>query len=358
MRCCFRFNYFILVSFLCLYNVSYGQDVDDYSTKIDNLIQSKNHRSFNGIVLITKKGKTKYLKTYGYSNFETKTPFTLKDNFRIQSLSKQITAVVILKEVEKGIIDLHTPIRKYLPDFKQSWADTVTVHHLLNNTSGIIQIDKPLSFKPGSEYYYSNPGYGLLKQIYENVTNQNFFNSVNKLFKKLMMHNSYCYEINKPNLGLVNGYRVDKDSITLFNFTSLNYTPDSWLSFIPAGGMISNALDLNLWDKLLHNGKILKTKTYKLMTSYEIAAQHDSFGREKVGYGYGLRISNLGSVNYLGHSGKGLGFMSFKLYFPENDVSLIVLQNHYDHDEKLHYFYESKIREIVLNSNLVLCQDK
>jgi D-alanyl-D-alanine carboxypeptidase len=287
---------------------SYGQQNDDYSAKIDSLIQTTSPRSFNGIIYITKKGKTKYLKTYGYSNFETKTPFTLKHNFRIQSMSKQIAAAIILREVEKEKIDLHVPIRKYLPDFKQTWADTVTVHHLLNNTAGIEDIAKPLLFKPGTDYYYSNPGYGLLRPIFEKVTDKTFKEAANNLFKELKMQNSYCYEIDKPNVGLINGYWVSKDSVYLFNFKNLNHTIETWANFIPAGGMVSNAIDLNTWDKNLHKGKILKPETYKLMTNYEITAQHDSFGNEKVGYGYGLRISDKTHIRYLGHSGKGIGF--------------------------------------------------
>src|SRR5687767_12060760 len=101
-----RFLPFIFSTLFIVCNI-YGQKKDDYSSKIDSIILTKNPRSFNGVIWITKKGKTKYLKTYGYSNFETKTPFTLRDNFRIQSNSKQITAVLILREVEKGKIDLH-----------------------------------------------------------------------------------------------------------------------------------------------------------------------------------------------------------------------------------------------------------
>jgi D-alanyl-D-alanine carboxypeptidase len=332
---------------------SSAQLKDDYAAKIDSLINTKYPRSFNGIIWITKKSKTKYLKTYGYSNFETKTPFTLKDNFRIQSLSKQITAIIVLREVEKGKIDLHVPISKYLPDFKQTWADTVTVNHLLNNTAGIVDITKPLSFRPGTDYYYSNPGYGLLRPIIEKVTGKTFIEVANSLFKELEMHNSYCYEINKPNAGLIDGYWVSKDSVKRFDFKSLNYTPETWANFIPGGGMISNAIDLNTWDKKLHHGKILKPETYKLMTNYEITAQHDSFGKDKVGYGYGLRISDKSPVKYLGHSGKGLGFILFKFYIPAKDIDVIVLQNHYDVDSKLHYYFESKIREIVVSSSLV-----
>jgi CubicO group peptidase (beta-lactamase class C family) len=331
---------------------SYGQVKDDYSAKIDSLIQLTNPRNFNGVVLITQNGKTKYSKAIGYSDLEKKTPLTLKDNFRIQSNSKQITAVLILREVEKGKIDLHIPIRKYLPYFKQPWADTVTVHHLLNNTSGIVNVDEPLSFRPGAKYYYSNPGYGLLSPIIEKVSGRTFTEVTNSLFKEQKMYNSYCYEIDKPNIRLVNGYWVSKDSVNLFNFKGLNYTNESWGSFIPGGGMISNAIDLNIWDKKLHNGKILSSKTYMLMTSYEITAQHDSFGSEKIGYGYGIRISDKTPVRYLGHSGKGLGFTSIKFYIPAKDVDVIVLQNYYDIDDKLHYYFEAKIREIVLNSSL------
>jgi D-alanyl-D-alanine carboxypeptidase len=331
---------------------SFGQQ-NDYTEKIDSLLQTTSPRSFNGVILVTRKGKTKYSKLFGYSNFETKRPFTLKDNFRIQSMSKQITAVIVLREVEKGKIDLHVPIRKYLPDFKQTWADTVTVHHLLNNTAGIVDITKPLSFTPGTDYYYSNPGYGLLRPIIERATGKTFIEVANSLFKELEMHNSYCYEINKPNAGLINGYWVSKDSVKLFDFKSLNHTPETWANFIPAGGMISNAIDLNTWDKKLHHGKILKPETYKLMTNSEITAQHDSFGKDKVGYGYGIRISNRSPVRYLGHSGKGIGFILFKFYIPEKDIDVIILQNHYDVDSKLHYYFESKIREIVMNSSLV-----
>jgi CubicO group peptidase (beta-lactamase class C family) len=330
----------------------YGQQTDDYSVKIDSLIQLTNPRSFNGVILITQNGKTKYSKAFGYSDFEKKIPLTLKDNFRIQSNSKQITAVLILREVEKGKIDLHIPIRKYLPDFKQTWADTVTVHHLLNNTSGIVDLDKPLAFRPGTNYYYSNPGYGLIRPIIEKVSGKTFIELANSLFKELKMHHSYCYEIDKPNVGLINGYMVSKNSISLLNFKDLEHTIETWANFIPAGGMISNVIDLNTWDKKLHHGKILAPETYKLMTSYEITAQHYSFGDEKIGYGYGLRIGDKTPVRYLGHSGKGIGFMSIKFYIPAKDVDVIVFQNHYDVDSNLHYYFESKIREIVLNSSL------
>jgi len=341
-----KFLIFKLLSVFVVFNI-YGQRKDDYSAKIDSLISTTNPRSFNGVILITQKGKTKYLKAYGYSNFEKKIPLTTNDNFRIQSNSKQITVVLILKEVEKGNIDLQSPIRKYLPDFPQTWADTVTVHQMLNLTAGIVEIDKPLRFKPGTDHLYNNPTYGLLGKILERVTGKRYISLANNLFKELKMKNSFCYEPGKNKL--INGYVSSNDT---FKLNQTEMTEQQWIDFIPAGGIISNLKDLNIWDTKLHNGKILKPETYKLMTSYTITAQHDAFGAEKIGYGYGLRISDKTPVKYIGHGGKGLGFVSIKFYMPEKGVDVIVLENHYSTDSKLHYYFESKIREIVINSSL------
>ena len=281
---------------------------DNYVAKIDSLIQTTSPRSFNGIILITQKGEVKYSKAYGYSNFEDKTPIRLEDNFRIQSNSKQITAVLILKEVEKGTINLKDPIRKYLPNFNQTWADSVTVHQLLNMTSGIASINKSLLFKPGTDYKYSNPAYGLLGRIIENVEGKPYIEVAYNLFKGLKMENSFCYEIGKNENRLINGYRNLDNAYNVVNFEELEITKEWWKDFMPAGGIISNAKDLNIWDIALHQGKVLKPESYQLMIKSHIMAEHSAFGNEKIGYGYGVRVDDNNSVKIIGHAGRGLGF--------------------------------------------------
>lgn len=343
---------FLIFSFLLFFSIhsSYGQLKDDYSTKIDSLIQTISPRSFNGVILITAKGKIKYSKAFGYSNFENKIPLTTKDNFRIQSNSKQVTAVLILKEVEKGKIDLNIPVRKYLPDLRQTWADTVTVHQLLNFSSGISDIDKPLIFKPGTDFLYGVATYTMLGKIIEKTTGKKYIEVANNLFKDLKMKNSFCYEEDISQDKIIKGYVNTKN---VFKLKEHPIQGKDWIDFIPAGGIISNLIDLNIWDKKLHNGKILKPETYKLMTNYNIVAQHDAFGNEKIGYGYGVRISDKTEIKYIGHSGKGLGFTSIKVYFPRNNVDVIVLENQYSEDNYVNYYFEIKIREIIMDSNLV-----
>lgn len=327
--------------------------VDDYTHKLDSLILTKTPRIFNGTILITQNGKVKYSKAVGYADFSKKTPLTLKDNFRIQSNSKQITAVLILKEVEKGNISLTQPIKKYLPDFKQPWADTVNVQQLLNMSAGIVHLERPLAFTPGTGFHYSNPAYGLLGQIIEKVTGKKFTAVANNMFKELGMKNTYCYEIDKPNTGLMNGYWLSKDSIESVNFKAMNFTETTWDNFIPGGGIISNSIDLNIWDTKLHNGKILQPAYYNDMVNSTVVDADFTFSDKNSNYGYGVNINEGQPLKYIGHAGRGIGFVSLKFYIPSKGLDVIIWENIYDRDVNKVYHFEKEIRQIVMNSYLV-----
>ena len=365
MKCIFKISIlvFVFIIFSCdenknkTNNENKKQLVDDYSAKIDSLISTTNPRKFNGVVLITQEGETRYSKEYGFSDFEKKIPISLNDNFRIQSNSKQITAVLVLKEVEKGNIDLHKPINEYLSELKQTWADSVNVHQLLNMSSGIIDIDKPLIFEPGEGYRYSNPGYELLGSILKNVTGKEFSELANQLFRELDMKNTYCYQFDKPNIGLVNGHFLENGKVNMVEFESIGFTKESWKDFIPAGGIISNAYDLNIWDTRLHKGEILNSDLYKRMIIPTNRGPHAAFNNDTIGYAYGLRIQDSHQTKHLGHGGRGIGFVSIKFYIPKTDVDVIIWENIYAMDGdwrggNLVYHFENKIREIVINSNL------
>jgi D-alanyl-D-alanine carboxypeptidase len=249
---------------------------------------------------------------------------TTNDNFRIQSNTKQITAVLILKEVEKGNISLDKPIKAYFPDLTQSWTDTVTVHELLNMSAGIVSLDKPLAFKPGTAFHYSNPAYGLLGRLIEKSSGKKYKALANDLFKELGMPNSYCYELDKPNLGLVNGYWFSNGAYELVDFKPLHFTDETWTNFIPIGGIVSNAIDLNTWDRTLHNGGILSKKAYDVMTNSTIEDADLTFRGKKSNYGYGVNINEGEPFKYMGHSGSGIGFVSLKFYMPVKELDVII----------------------------------
>ncbi|MFH6999523.1 serine hydrolase domain-containing protein [Flavobacterium sp. FlaQc-57] len=341
------FRIFSLLSFLLLLSNcnSFAQKKDNYSAKIDSVIKLNNPK-FNGVILISKNGKTLYSKAKGFSNFETKKPLKIDSQFEIMSNSKQITAVLILLEVEKGKIDLNAPIKKYLPELTQSWADSVTVHQLLNHTHGIVDLQKPLAYKAGTNFKYGDLSFSLAGKIVESTTKKSYTEVADALFKKLKMNNTLCYsEAKKQNF--VSGYINKNDSFEIVKKSKIN--SDN----LGADGIVSTANDLAIWNNNLHKGKILKPETYQLMLKYNITSQHNFFGKEKEGYGYGIRILEKEPVKYLGHTGLGDGFSSVNLYFPESDVSLIIQENEMNVSSDLFYASEFKIKNILLKSSLL-----
>ncbi len=340
-----------VVAVLFISYQSFGQQKDNYSTIIDSLIKVTHPRSFNGVVYIQQAGKTRYAKAYGYADFKKKTPLTITDGFSTMSIAKQFTATLVLMEVEKGNIDLHTPIRKYLPDFKYSWADTVTVHHLLNNTSGLTSesLDKPLKFPVGTDFNYSNVGYALLGQILEKQTHQTFHQLVTALFKKCGMNQSY-YPSASSQTFITKGHFVKTDGTFIKN-TKVNIPPALYFG----SHLIVTAPDLAKWNEQLHNGKLLKPATYQLMTSYVITAKHQLFGEAPIGYGYGLRINDKAAVKEIGHTGfhPMEGFTAVNLYYPKSNTSVIVMENQANENFDIAYYFEEAVRKIALTSDLL-----
>lgn len=330
---------------------SFAQQKAGYATKIDSLVQATNPRSFNGVVFIQQDGKTKYAKAYGYADFNKKTALKISDRFSTMSIAKQVTAALILLEVEKGTIDLHSPIRKYLPDLKYSWADTITVHQLLNNTSGLFSenLDKPLKFTPGTDFSYSNIGYYIAGLVLEKQSHKSFRELVTGLFRKCKMNKSHYPDEVSSRL-LTKGHTIKKDGTFRLNeqlsFTNINYF---------GSHLVVTPPDLAKWNECLHNGKLLKPATYKMMTSYSTTNAHQLFSEAPIGYGYGLRINDKDSIMEIGHTGfhPGEGFTAVNLYYPKTRTSVIIMENAGNENFDIAYYFEQQVRKIVKESKLL-----
>ncbi|OXG02277.1 CubicO group peptidase (beta-lactamase class C family) [Flavobacterium araucananum] len=340
-----RFCYFLPLVFIFSNCNSFAQKKDNYSFQIDSLLKNT-EPVFNGVVLISKNGKTLYSKVEGFANFNSKKPLTIDSQFEIMSNSKLITAVLILLEVEKGKIDLNAPIKKYLPELTQTWADSITVHQLLNHTHGIVDLQKPLAFRPGTDFKYGNLSFNLLGKIVEFTTQKSYSVVANALFSKLNMKNTFAYSPAKAS-NLVSGHYNSKGIFEVKKDSQI--TPET----LGGDGIVSTVKDLAIWNNNLHKAKILKPETYQLMLKYNVLSQHNFFGKEKEGYGYGIRIIEKDTFKYIGHTGLGDGFSSVNLYFPESDVSLIVLENQMNENPDLFYASEFKIKNILLKSDLL-----
>ncbi len=153
---------------------------------------------FSGIVLVAERGEIIYERAIGYANREWSIPNAPDTRFRIASLSKQFTRVLVMQLVEEGKLSLDGTIATYLPDYTGPGADQITIQHLLNHRSGIVgesavqnleRIERDyytqdeflelisgfdLLSEPGTEWTYSNFGFYLLGVIIERVSGRTY----------------------------------------------------------------------------------------------------------------------------------------------------------------------------------------
>jgi len=291
-----------------------NKKVVDLISKIDAIIDQN---SFNGVILLTQDSTTIYSKSIGYADLEKKIPMTIKDQFVIGSISKQITAVLVLREYEKGKIGLNDKINQYLVEINQSWSKEVTIHQLLTHTHGIVDLEKPLEFKQGSQFRYSQLGYELLARVLEKVTGKTFEEISTDFFKQYKLKNTF-HPDNKNYKSLVKGYEENEKGV-------LEFTPNSLYNYVAAGSFISNVEDLNKWNQLLYAGKLVKKETLELMETKYATRVHPIF--DTIEYGYGLLFKEKEQKLEIGALGYAPGFVSACYFYPTLNMNLIVLEN-------------------------------
>ncbi len=310
----------------------------DKAAKIDELMKMYNDSGyFNGSVLVAENGKVIYKKGFGFANMEWNNPNTLDTKFRIASIVKQFTATLILQLVEQGKIKLDGKITDYLPDYRKDTGERVTIHHLLNHTSGIPDFpgvpgfgsisrnpqqvpdfvkkfaSGDLEFEPGTKYAYNNSAYFILGAIIEKLTGKTYEQVLKeKIFDPLGMKNT-GYDHHKTVLSKrASGYEK-----TLSGYINAPYL-DMSITY-SVGGLYSTVEDLYLWDRALYTDKILSAKSKELMFKPNL---------ENYGYGFNIEKVILGetkqTVPVIYHTGllDGFGTVIFRLV---KDQHLIVL---------------------------------
>lgn len=278
--------------------------------------------------------------SYGYSNLEEQFPMNDSTSFQIGSITKQFTAVAIFQLYEKGLISLDDEIGKYL-DFNYG-ENTISIRDLLNHTSGIkgyselqsvehlygqkITVDtllrlienEKLNFLPGEAMMYSNSGYFLLGLIIENVTGLTYEEYLKRNILSIAnLNSSYPYDKTLRKNNQANGYDWYNNSL------NPNGDYDQNKPCPGVASLCSNVDNLFRWNSILHESDLLFGSEYynQLMT------------QAKLHNGISLRYSN-GIANYIqnghtvyAHSGGVSGFTSSLLYFPEYNLSVVVLVN-------------------------------
>jgi CubicO group peptidase (beta-lactamase class C family) len=312
----------------------------DKSTKIEALLQRYyNYGQFDGAVLVAEAGKVIFKKGYGYANREWDILNEPDTKFRIGSITKQITAMAIMILQEKGKLNVHDSICKYISDCPTTWKD-ITIHHLLTHTSGIQNFqdfpdnlqyerlpatvestisrfkDKELMFKPGTEFGYSSSDYVLLGYIIEQVTGKSYEQVIKQfIFEPLQMQNSGYDHPRTILKNRASGY-------TKKGQTDLNATYFEMDTPHAAGALYSTVEDLFLWDKALNTTQLVSKETMDT-----IFMEHFQFG-EDFGFGYGWVIEKLFNRKLYLYIGAISGFKALLFRFPNEKIFIVLLSNY------------------------------
>jgi D-alanyl-D-alanine carboxypeptidase len=309
--------------------------------------------------------------TFGDATFEFGTrelgrddPPTTADHYRIGSLTKTMTATVILQLIQEGELSLDDPISRYRPDVPN--GDNITIANLLDMRSGlpgydldpvflravdekperiwspddllVIGYSEPALFAPGTAYDYSNTNYILLGLVMEQVTGK----TAGELFKERLIDPLGLEDTTLPTL--------DDASIPSVHAHGYMFTtaekgggpdpaltpgqqlaaaggellPTDWSAANPswgwtAGSVISTADDLVVWADAVVDGRLLSPDMHeRRMASYQPMNPTRPDG---VAYGSGM----LRAGDYHGHAGLIFGYNTQFLRDPQTDTTIVVL---------------------------------
>lgn len=295
-----------------------------YTLQLDSVFSKY---TFNGSVAVFKDSVEIFRKNNGFSDFKNKKEIDNKTVFAIGSVSKQFTAVLILLKMEEGKLNLEDKVSKYLKEFQTKDYGNITIHQLLNHTSGLNNFGEKLMFKSGDGFNYSNDGFNALGNIIEKVSGKSYDENAMDLFKKVGMNSSSTGNLFQGE-DFASAYLGNSK-----NFEGIANMPKRLGGKeigIAAGGILSTIDDLHLWNNSLYSGKIIQQESLKKFLTKSAERQHPIFG--KMGYGYGI-MTNIGNPVAFFHSGYVKGSPSLNIYYPQTKTSVIILSNIADEEK-------------------------
>jgi len=328
--------------FVIAHSFSHSIQAQDVAPKVDEYMNAaaRAHR-FSGTVLLARDGRPAVSRGYGMANFELNVANTPKTKFRIGSLTKQFTAMSILILQERGRLSVTDSICKYMPQCPQAWQE-ITIQQLMTHTSGIHEYlrlrefqqralplsvttvietlkAKPLDFRPGEKFSYSNSGYYIAGYIIERVSGKTYelFLQEN-IFKPLGMSDTGYDDFNQVLPNRAAGYSLEVGG-KIVNAAYLDMS-----RAFAAGGLYSTAEDLLKWDAALYTERLIPKKSLETALNSSVDASLKSLTGK---YGYGWLTAQQAGRRAQVHAGEINGFTAFLARFPEEHATVIVLSN-------------------------------
>lgn len=325
----------ILFMLFCLNGFTQNFDKE----KLDSYFKAlEDNNKFMGTVAVSKNGSILYTKSIGFADVENNIKATEISKYRIGSITKTFTAVLVFKTVEEGKLDLNQRINTYFPSIKN--AEKITIGMLLNHRSGLhnftddttfdswrtqAKTEKEMieliakggsDFKPGSKSEYSNSNFVLLTFILQKTYNKSYADLLQeKIIQPIGLTNTYVF-------GKINTANNECKSYVFAGDWNVSEETDFTIP-LGAGAIVSTTIDLNRFADALFGGRLLKKESLDYMKTI------------KGDYGYGLfQIPFYKSIGY-GHTGGIDGFSSIFAHFEDSNISYSLTSNgaNYENNE-------------------------
>lgn len=288
-------------------------------------------------------GDAVWSRGFGLADVENDVPATEKTVYRLASISKPMTAVLVMQLVEQGKIDLDAPIEKYVPAFAgKQWKPTV--RQVLGHLGGVrhykrggretlsnvhyrdvhapleIFVDDPLLHEPGTAYRYTTYGYNLLGAAASNVANRSF----EKLLESRIFVPAGMRTIRVDDHFSIVPHRAQGYSLRRGEL--VNAAPVDVTNKVPGGGLMSTATDLVLFGTAMLDDELVKPKTREIMWS-RMQLANGKWSDYGCGFGVSGAAVADGLPLYTGHGGSQPRVQTLLRIWPESGVVVSVMCN-------------------------------
>lgn len=287
-------------------------------------------------IAIINNSKIVYHNTFGVSNINTKAPVTKESIFEAASLSKPLFAYFVMKQVEKGILDLDKPLYQYLPfpdiEYDERYK-LITARMVLSHTTGLpnwryLDNDEnrlTIKFTPGTDFNYSGEGYQYLANVVAKI-NGTDHNGLDKIFQKEVtkqLKTETLYYLRNDNIKKHKVYGHNKkgptenaqyDGKTFGAAFSLHTEAVSYAKFLIAM-LKKEGLTKNSFDEMLKE---------------QVHFKDDNHLKQEIGQtGWGLGLtqkpSEYGMMHM--HTGNNHDFQAYMMMLPEKEFGIVFFMN-------------------------------
>ncbi len=326
------------------------------------------------IVMITKDDSLVYKRSFGMAALDKPLKMTDSTLLNICSISKQFSAVALLKLEELELLSLDDTVKKYFPQYKSGIFNKIALSNLLSHTSGLPD-NRPyteddwkeyskihqscfnnisdfchycpwqescafyenldtLKFEPGTAYDYQNPTYQLVLPIVESVTGKNFDLWMKEnIFMPAGMTETYYVQQGRIIPRMVHAYRLADSTRHTNAYISENgrweefdYGEANYFTTKADGGIYTSARDFLKWQHALFSGKIISEEAL-----YQAIQPHITTDIPDTGYGYGFFIEEKPEMpRKIFHTGDNGAFCTYAATIPEKGINYIIFANRND----------------------------